>query len=140
LIEGQAQKAYTDSTLFSHVGVAKDSSDLVAEIRIREEGSKTLAGISGFICGFTWGIIPGYANATFNMETVFKNSSGNEIGSINKHESVSFWMQLFLVFAMPFRDEPKHVFREVYYDLHRATLDQALKDGYLLSEPMKEAR
>ena len=100
------------------MSVAKEPADLIAEIQVREDGSKALAGISGFICGFTMGLIPGYANATLNMETVFKSPSGSEIGSIRKSESVSLWMQLFLVFAMPFKEQPNHVIREVYYDLH----------------------
>ncbi|HEX6532854.1 MAG TPA: hypothetical protein VF019_09525 [Nitrospira sp.] len=131
LIEGQAQKAYMDSALFSQVSLAKEQSDLKAEVRVTEEGSKALAGISGFISGFSMGLIPGYVHATLTMETVFKNQAGSEIGSIKKSESVSLWIQLFLVLAMPFKDNPNHVIRDIYYDLNRATLDQALKDGFL---------
>jgi hypothetical protein len=133
LIEGQAQRAYMDSTLFSHVSVTKEPGDILAEIHVREDGSEALAFLSGFISGFSMGIIPGYANATLTMDTVFKNQFGNEIGSIKKSESVSIWIQLFLVFAMPFKEEPKHVIRDIYYDLNRATLEQALKEGFLNS-------
>ena len=131
LIEGQAQKAYTDSALFTHVTVAKESADLTADIQITEDGNKALAGISGFISGFTMGIIPGYAHATLTSQTVFRNKSGEEIGTIKKSESYSFWIQLFLVAAMPFRDDPKVVARDVYYDLNRATLAEARATGLL---------
>jgi len=130
LIEGQAQKAYTDSALFSHVTVSKEQADLLAEIQITEDGNKALAGISGFISGFTMGIIPGYAHATLTSQTVFRNNAGEEIGTIKKSESISFWIQIFLVAAMPFRDEPKVVARDVYYDLNRATLAEARSKGY----------
>ncbi len=130
LIEGQAQKAYTDSALFSHVTVAKEQADVLAEIRITEDGNKFLAGISGFISGFTMGIVPGYAHATLTSQTVFKNNADEEIGTIEKSESISFWIQIFLVAAMPFRDEPKVVARDVYYDLNRATLAEARSRGY----------
>jgi hypothetical protein len=130
LIEGQAQKAYTDSALFSHVTVSKEQADLLAEIQITEDGNKTLAGISGFISGFTMGIIPGYAHATLTSQTVFRNNAGEEIGTIKKSESISFWIQIFLVAAMPFRAEPKVVARDVYYDLNRATLAEARSKGY----------
>jgi len=44
---------------------------------------------------------------------------------------VSEWMQLFLIFAMPFRDEPQSIARSVYYDLNRATIEQAQAKGIL---------
>jgi hypothetical protein len=125
IIEGQAQKAYTDSALFTHVSVTAEPADLVADIEVMEDGSKALAGISGFICGYTLGIIPGYAHVTITLNTVFRDNSGTERGNIRKSESVSLWMQLFLLAAMPFRDDLKVVEREIYYDLNRATLEEA---------------
>lgn len=65
------------------------------------------------------------------MQTVFRDASGNKMGSINKSESMSIWMQLFLVAAMPFRDDLNAVMREIYYDLNRVTLDEARTLGYL---------
>ncbi len=91
LIEGQAQKAYSESALFKQVSLTSPESDLRAEITLTEKGSDALAGISGFLCGFTMFIVPGYANATLDMETVFKDVGGRELGKIHKSESVSFW-------------------------------------------------
>ncbi len=131
LIEGQAQKAYTDSTLFTQVSVKTEPSDVTADIRTSEDSNKALGFVSGFICGYTMGIIPAYGKATVTMQTIFRDASGKEIGSINKSESVSLWMQVFLVAAMPFRNDMNAVMREIYYDLNRVTLDEARSLGYL---------
>lgn len=131
LVEGQAQKAYTDSTLFTQVSVKTEPSDVIADIRTSEDSNNALNFISGFICGYSMGIIPAYGKATVTMQTVFRDASGKEIGSINKSESVSMWMQLFLVAAMPFREDMNAVMREIYYDLNRVTLEEARTLGYL---------
>ena len=55
LLEGQSQKAYMESGLFSHVAVSKEPTDLRAEVEIIEEGSEALASISGFISGLLLG-------------------------------------------------------------------------------------
>ncbi|MBD0305255.1 MAG: hypothetical protein ICV76_01715 [Nitrospiraceae bacterium] len=125
LLEGQSQKAYMESGLFSHVAVSKEPTDLRAEVKIIEEGSEALASISGFISGFTFGIIPGYAKENVIMVTTFRDQAGKELGSIRKSETLSFWIQLFLVAVMPFREEPQAIVRDTYHDLNRATLDQA---------------
>lgn len=130
LIEGQAQKAYSESALFKQVSLTSPESDLRAEITVTEKGNQALAGISGFICGFTMFVVPGYASATMDMETVFIDVSGRELGKIQKSESISFWMQLFLIAAMPFKDSPKTVIRDLYYDLNRATLEDAHTKGW----------
>jgi hypothetical protein len=120
-----------ESTLFTHVSVTTEPSDVIADIRTSEDYNKALSFMSGFICGYTMGIIPAYGKATVNMHTVFRDASGKEMGSINKSESVSVWMQLFLIAAMPFRDDMNAVMRDIYYDLNRVTLDEARTLGYL---------
>ena len=131
LLEGQSQKAYMESGLFSKITLSKDPADLRAEVEYIEEGSRALASISGFICGFTFGMIPGYVKANVISVTTFKDQTGKELGTIRQSETYSFWMQLFLVTVMPFRDEPLAVARGIYYDLNRVTLDQARANGLL---------
>jgi hypothetical protein len=132
LLEGQAQKAYMESELFSQVNVpTKDPATLQANVEYREDGSKGLAAISGFICGFTLGIIPGYAGGELISVTTFKDQAGKELGVIRKSETYSFWMQLFLIGVMPFREGIEASARGIYYDLNRATLDQARANGIL---------
>jgi hypothetical protein len=131
LLEGQSQKAYMESGLFSNISLSNDPADLRAEVVYIEEGSRALASISGFICGFTFGVIPGYVKANIISVTTFKDPTGKELGTIRQSETISFWMQLFLVTVMPFREEPQAVARGIYYDLNRVTLDQARAKGIL---------
>jgi hypothetical protein len=132
LLEGQAQKAYMESELFSQVNVlTKDPATLQANVEYREDGSEGLASISGFICGFTLGIIPGYASGELISVTTFKDQAGKELGVIRKSERYSFWMQLFLIGVMPFREGIEASARGIYYDLNRATLEQARANGIL---------
>jgi hypothetical protein len=125
LLEEQSQKAYMESGLFSKITLSKDLADLRAEVEYIEEGSQALASISGFICGFTFGMIPGYVKANIVSVTTFKDQTGKELGTIRQSEAYSFWVQLFLVAVMPFREEPQAIARGIYYDLNRVTLDQA---------------
>jgi hypothetical protein len=90
-----------------------------------------LARASGFLCGFTLGMIPAVVRENIIAVTTFRDRAGKELGSIRQSEMVSEWMQLFLIFAMPFRDEPQSIARSVYYDLNRATLEQAQAKGIL---------
>jgi hypothetical protein len=106
-------------------------SSLRADVEYIEEGSKALASVSGFICGFTFGMIPGYVKANITTVTTFRDQAGKELGSIRQSETYSFWMQLFLVTVMPFREEPQSVARGIYFDLNRATLAQARASGIL---------
>jgi hypothetical protein len=129
LLEGQAQRAYMESGLFSQVTLTENPSSLHANVEYSEEGSKGLASVSGFICGFTMGIIPGYVKADLSTLTTFKDQTGKELGSIRKSETYSFWMQLFLIAVMPFREELQATARGIYYDWNRATIDQAHSSG-----------
>jgi hypothetical protein len=131
LLEGQSQKAYMESGLFSTITVSKEPADLHADVEYIEEGSQALASLSGFISGFTFGMIPGYVKANIVSVTTFKDQTGKELGTIRKSEAYSFWIQLFLVAVMPFREEPQAVARSIYYDLNRLTLDQARTNGIL---------
>jgi len=45
--------------------------------------------------------------------TTFRDRAGKELGSIRQSEMVSVWMQLLLIFAMPFREEPNQL-QEAY--------------------------
>ena len=131
LFRGQSQKAYIESGLFTQINLSKEPADLRAEIEYTEEGNMALARASGFLCGFTLGMIPAVVRENIIAVTTFRDWAGKELGSIRQSEMVSEWMQLFLIFAMPFRDEPQSIARSVYYDLNRATLEQAQAKGIL---------
>jgi hypothetical protein len=58
------------------------------------------------------------------MRTTFKDADGNVLATIEKTETVSTWIELFLVFAMPGRF-PTGVVKTVLSELTYATLIEA---------------
>lgn len=118
----QAAKAYSDSGNFSRVTTGSGDSDLRAEISVldRGEGSQVLA----FISGFTMGIIPATGSDEMIFRTTFKDREGKSLGTFEKSEKLTLWIQLFLVFAMPF-NSPGAVSEQVLYDINRATILEA---------------
>lgn len=126
-----AVKAYESSGLFSRVSTSGEPTDLRAQIVIKEEGNETLAFISGFISGFTFLVIPGYGTADMVMITTVTGRAQKVLGLIRKQEPISIWIQIFLVFAMPFRDSMEQFDRQLFTDLHRATIDEAHVQGIL---------
>ena len=118
----KVEKTYADSSLFSAVLPESAPADVRAEVHVSDigEGSMGLA----FLCGFTMFIIPATAIDHFTMKTDFKNANGDVLATIEKSDSSRLWMQLFLVFVMPF-NWPPSVGEELFRDLSRATLADA---------------
>jgi hypothetical protein len=125
----QAVKAYTESGLFSSVVTTGDPSDLRADIAIIEKGSDGLAW-SGIISALTFTIIPGYVSQGLITNTSYKDRQEKVIGIIEKNEALGYWIQFFLLFAMPFVDGPGTLMNASQFDLHRATIDEAHRKGF----------
>ena len=112
-------RAYQESGLFSEVRQTTDDSDFRAEISILDKGE--YSPVMSFITGFTMFLIPSTASGTMTVTTALKDRNGTILGSFKKSESVTMWMELFLVFAMPFRS----LDQLPIYDLNRATILEA---------------
>ena len=93
-------RAYQESGLFSEVRQTTDDSDFRAEVRILDKGE--YSPVMSFITGFTMFLIPSTATATMTVTTALKDRNGGTLGSFEKSESVTMWMELFLAFALSF--------------------------------------
>ena len=129
-LKGSTIRAYEESGLFSSVRIDDKQADLQAEVNFIQKGSEGLAFISGFISGYTFTLIPGYAKEEDFLKTTYKDRNGKVIGQIEKEESLSFWIQFFLLFAMPFVDGPSTVIDETHFDLNRTTIEEAHKKAF----------
>jgi len=111
--------------LFSAVKEGTSDADLVAEINVldRNDYSSVLA----FITGFTYGLVPSSESHAFTLSTTLKNQQGLPISTINMQETRTTWIQLFLLFAMPFQSAEN----DLVYDLNRATIQEARGKGHL---------
>ena len=122
----QASKAYEESGLFSNVKYSsEESTDLRADVEIvhRQEFNETLAFITGLTFGLSSIVIPQKHSDTFMIATTFKDKEGRVLASFTRSETVNTWVQLFLVFAMPFRDSQSVTLEAAHYDLHRSVLE-----------------
>jgi hypothetical protein len=63
-----------------------------------EKGSIALAIVSGA----TFGIIPATFDNVLTLQTVYKDHNGKVLGEVNKSETLTTWIQLLLIFAVPF--------------------------------------
>lgn len=120
-----ALRAYQDSDLFSDVKVGTAETDLRAEINITDRGEGNSA--IPYVSGFTMGLVPCSASDAFTVSTTLKDRQGTTISTFQKQETSTLWIQLFLVFAMPFRSAEEHPI----YDLNRATILEAQAKGFL---------
>lgn len=125
----QAVKAYTESGLFSSVVTTGEPTDLQADITILEEGSDGLS-LSGVISALTLTMIPGVVSQDLVVNTTYRDRQQKVIGTIGKNEDLGFWIQFFLLFAMPFVDGPNRIMSDTQYDIHRVTVDEAYRKGF----------
>lgn len=113
------EKAYKESEIFSSVSDGFSDTDIRAEISITDKGRGSMA--LAFLSGFTFGVIPSYANDEFIVNTTFKDRNGNVLASISKQEDVSQWIQILLLPVTPFAFPTSQV-NGALYDIHRSTL------------------
>lgn len=125
----QAVKAYTESGLFSSVVTTGEPTDLRADITIIAKGGDGLSW-SGAISALTLTMIPGVVSQDLIAKTSYKDRQQKVIGIIEKSEGLGFWIQFFLLFAMPFVDGPTMIMNETQYDMHRVTIEEAHSKGF----------
>jgi hypothetical protein len=118
----QTFRAYRDSGLFSDVRSGAVDADLRAEVVILDSGNPNIPW--AFISGLTFLIIPCAATDHFTITTTLKDKSGKTLGTFQKSDALTTWLQIVLVVGMPFRF-PGVVANEMLYDLNRATLIDA---------------
>ena len=127
-VRAQAVKAYTESKLFSSVVTTGEPTDLKADIMIAE-GDNGLSW-SGVLSALTLTVIPGVASQDVIANTTYKDRQQKVLGTIVKTEGFGSWVQLFLLFAMPFVDGPNAVMNKAHYDIQRATIEEASRKGF----------
>jgi hypothetical protein len=125
----QAVKAYTESGYFTSVVTAGEPADLQADITVLGKGGEGLSW-SGTISALTFTMIPGYVSQDLIAKTSYRDRQQKVLGLIEKNEGLGFWIQFFLLFAMPFIDGPDKIINETQYDMHRVTIEEAHGKGF----------
>ncbi len=124
-LEKLVLQQYQSSGRFSRVTSAQQTSDLYVSVHVsnHERGSFAAA----FITGLTLFIIPSTASNELTMQTVFKDASGKVLGSVEKRESITTWMQLLLIFALPFNQSTDNILTQ----LTQSSLEEAVRQNLI---------
>ena len=130
-----AEKAYKESGLFSDVKIGAAETDLRAEIHVLDQGEGSMG--MAFVSGLTLTLIPCNTQEDLVVKTTLKNKDGQELGTYEKKENMDFWIQLFLIFIMPFY-WPNTVATDMLYDLNRATIGEAYGAGLLRAQSVTD--
>ena len=125
----QAVKSYSESGLFSSVVTTGVPTDLQADITVSGKGGDGLSW-SGAISALTLTMIPGVVSQDLITNTTYRDRQQKVIGTIGKNERLGFWIQFFLLFAMPFVDGPNTILNETQYDMNRVTIEEARSKGF----------
>ena len=112
------ERAFVDSNFFSSVSRDQTDADVVADIDIETGGSYNTA--LTFLCGATLTVIPATADERTAVTANFQRD-GESIGSTRFTERRTLWVQLLLIFAMPFRSADLSA-EELQYDFGCATV------------------
>lgn len=124
----QALRAYSESGLFSSVVVTDEPTDLRADIGVIEDGTDGI-GVSGYLSALTFTVIPGYVSEKVLVKTSLSDRSKKVVGAIDREEEQGSWIQLFLLFSMPFTSSSREVSESIFYDIHRSTIEEAHGKG-----------
>lgn len=119
-------KSYTESGLFSSVNEGFGDADILAEVKITNDGEGSMA--LAFLSGFTFCVLPATAKDTVITETVYRDRNGNVLGEIKKQDSMRTWFQILLL-PGAFIANPISVGPQIQYDNHKASILAARERG-----------
>ena len=124
-LEKRIVQVYQDSGLFSRVTTSQQSADLYITVQVSNHERASMA--AAFLTGLTLYILPSSASNELSMQTEFRDSQGELRGSVNKHETLTTWMQLLLIFALPFSESTDNVLTR----LSQSSLEQARQQSLI---------
>jgi hypothetical protein len=122
-------RAFYDSMLFSSVSRDETGTDLIANVDIAHEGRGSMG--AAMLSGLTMTLIPVTASDRFTVTTEFTTGNGRRLGSVEVSEENKAWIQLFLLFAMPFRGALDLEGHTLLRDVGRETVLAAQRKGLL---------
>jgi hypothetical protein len=133
-LEATIAKSYRDSGLFSDVRIGATDSDYRAEVHMltRSHFNEFLA----FLSGVTLTLVPCNGQSEFTITTTFKNRELMPLETFERRDRETRWIQLFLIFVMPFHGGEASVTytpheKEIIYDLNRSIVSEAHNLGVL---------
>jgi hypothetical protein len=112
---------FNQSGRFQRVTTDKVDSDVYVYASVRNEETGNTG--SAILTGITLFLIPTTVDNRLVMETVYKDRDGKVLGRVEKSETVTTWMQLLLVFALPFNQSAEAIIQH----LAQSSLEEAVR-------------
>ncbi len=129
VLEEVIKEVLEESPVFESQQPGKGNTPIHFDIVMNNHGSIGASFISGFISGFTFLIIPGYAKDNYTLAVdVIKNDT--LIKSYQYDDHMSTWIGWIFVPAMPGRT-PKETSKAVMKNMFRSFLFDLQKDGII---------
>ena len=127
-IEKPLANALNKSQRFTSVSPGKGGAVHV-DVDVLNHGNAAAAGVSGFISGFTFLTIPGFATDNYTLTATARTSSGKSRQyTLDESVTTVFWLPL--IFATPFA-HPGSVYPKVQENMYRNLIVNMERDGIL---------
>jgi hypothetical protein len=102
------KKAFENTNFFSHYTFdpsAKTEQDYTIKIKVYNHANQGPAAISGFISGFTFGIIPGTATDNYLMELEAVDKQGSTLSKHSNSDAIQTWIGIWFIPMMGYTPE-----------------------------------
>ena len=131
-LEKLSQEIFTEAKVFEKIQLGTGLEKAHLDVTLNNHGNIPLACISGFICGFTFLIIPGYAEDEYTL-TVDVLVEGELVKQYQYHDTMSTWIGWVFI---PFMGGhmPQDISRDVIGNMLRTFVHDLKKDNLLMAE------
>lgn len=119
------KRAYKEAQIFELSEEEKTDLEIKLSIEVHGKSDITMT----VLTAMTLFLFPSKTTDEFSIKAQFIKN-GEELGVIEKVETVTMYRQLFLIFAMPFKS-PLNINQETLVDLNRSIVTEAFDEGYL---------
>lgn len=124
-LEELIRKEFLESGRFRRVSTEQEASDLYVTVTLRNQETGNLG--LAVVTGATFFLIPGKFDNTLVMDMMFRDGDGKKLGRVQKQETLTTWMHLLLVFALPFNESGDAILTE----LTKSNLEAAAKNDLI---------
>lgn len=131
-IQPVIENVIEESELFSKVifdEFKKSTMDYTIKIDVYNHGNEAAASISGFITGFTFGVIPGAATDNFIVKVQLIDKNGRVVKEEINKDSVTTWIGW--IFLPMMGNTPEEAISSTLSNQVKAALKQLVDDGKL---------
>jgi hypothetical protein len=131
-LQAVAGGALEGSGVFSKVSFAeadKAQSDHTLVVDVYNHGSIGASAISGFISGFTFGVIPGVATDNYTVEIKLLDKAGAEVGKTSSKDSITTWIGIWFIPMMG--NTPEKAFSATIDNQIKTAVKRLMEEGKL---------